>query len=401
MADKPSGLSTVLVKNARLFAPTPPTEGVVDILMVGDRVAALGPGLSIPGFAAEATELDAGGRIAIPGLIDQHAHIAGGGGEGGPLYRTPEMPGADLARAGITTVVGVLGTDGVTRSVQGLLAKARSLWAEHVRAYVYTGAYQVPTRTVTDTPRSDLILIDLVVGVGEVAVSDQRGSHPSVRQLAELSGEARVGGLLGGKAGVLHVHVGDGPGGLEPLERVVASADVPLDTLVPTHLNRSQVLVDQAIRWARAGGWVDFTSGIRPDSQDRLGVSAHDAWQRVRAAGVPMARVSFSSDAQGSAPLFDEAGHLVGVGIGRAASLLEEVLALVDAGVPWPEALAPATTVPAAILHLGAQGRVQPGGPADVAVLDGRRVWHLVSRGQVLVCDGTARRVSPFLNSIR
>lgn len=399
MSDVPPGLSTVLVKHARLFAPAPPPEAVVDILMVGDRVAAIGPELATPAFAADPIELDAEGRITIPGLIDQHVHITGGGGEGGPLYRTPEIPSADLARAGITTVVGVLGTDGVTRSVQGLLAKARSLWSEHLRAYVYTGAYQVPTRTVTDTPRSDLILIDLVVGVGEVAVSDQRGSHPSVRQLAELGGEARVGGLLGGKAGVLHVHVGDGPGGLEPLERLVASADVPLDTLVPTHLNRSQALVDQAICWGREGGWVDFTSGIRPDPHDRLAVSAHDAWQRVRAAGVPMSRVSFSSDAQGSAPLFDASGHLVGVGIGRAGSLLEEVMALVDGGVPWPEALAPATTVPAAVLHLGAVGCVRPGGPADVVVLDGKRVWHLVSRGHVLVRDGTSRGVSPFLTS--
>ncbi|MDA8199610.1 MAG: beta-aspartyl-peptidase [Thermaerobacter sp.] len=400
MSDLPRGLSTVLVKHARLFAPDPPPEAVVDILMVGDRVAAIGLDLTTPAFAADPTELDAEGRIAIPGLIDQHVHIAGGGGEGGPQFRTPEIPGQDLTQAGITTVVGVLGTDGVTRSIQGLLAKARSLWAEHLRVYVYTGAYQVPTRTVTDTLRSDLILIDLVVGVGEVAVSDQRGNHPSVRQLAELSGEARVGGLLGGKAGVLHVHVGDGPGGIDPLERVVASADVPLDTLVPTHLNRNQALVDQAIRWTRAGGWVDFTSGIRPDRHDRLAVSAHEAWQRVRAAGVPMTRVSFSSDAQGSAPLFDSAGHLVGVGVGRADSLIEEVLALVDAGVPWTDALAPVTTVPASILHLGAVGRVQPGGPADVVVLEGKRVWHLVSRGHVLVRDGMSRRLSPFLTSV-
>lgn len=368
--------------------------------MVEDRVAAIGPELATPAFSAHPTELEADGRLAIPGLIDQHVHIAGGGGEGGPVYRTPEIRASDLARAGITTVVGVLGTDGVTRSVQGLLATARRLWSEHLRAYVYTGAYEVPTRTVTDTPRSDLILIDLVVGVGEVAVSDQRGSHPSARQLAELGGEARVGGLLGGKAGVLHVHVGDGPGGLDPLERVVALADVPIDTLVPTHLNRSQRLVDQAIHWARAGGWVDFTSGIRPDRHDRWAVSAHEAWLRARAAGVPMTRVSFSSDAQGSAPVFDAAGHLAGVGIGRAETLLEEVLALVHLGVPWPDALGPATTVPAAILHLGGVGRVQPGGPADVVVLDSEHVWHLVSRGHVLVREGTPRPVSPFLSGV-
>ncbi len=394
-----SGLSAVLIKNARLFRPAPWPSGITDVLLVGGRVAAIGPDLAIPSFAGASAELDAEGRPVIPGLIDQHVHIAGGGGEGGPRYRTPEVDAADLAAAGIATVVGVLGTDGVTRSVQGLLAKARSLRAEHVRAFLYTGAYQVPTRTITDTPRSDLILIDLVVGVGEVAVSDQRGSHPTRRQLAELAGEARVGGLLSGKAGVLHVHVGDGPGGLTPLERVVQSADVPRDTLVPTHLNRTQRLVDQAIGWARAGGWVDFTSGIRPDPHDPGAVSAHDALERAREAGVPLSRISFSSDGQGSAPVFDAAGHLQGVGIGRPGSLLAEVLALVDRGWPWPDALAPATTVPSAILKLGAVGSIQPGGPGDLAVLEGRGVWHMVSRGRVLVREGRPLRSKPFLGT--
>lgn len=400
MANARPGLSAVLIRHARLFQPAPWPAGVTDVLVVGDRVAAIGPDLAIPTFAGASSALDAEGRPVIPGLIDQHVHIAGGGGEGGPQFRTPEIAAADLAAAGITTVVGVLGTDGVTRSVQGLLAKARTLRAEHLRAFLYTGAYQVPTRTITDTPRSDLILIDLVVGVGEVAISDQRGSHPGRGQLAELASEARVGGLLSGKAGVLHIHVGDGPGGLEPLERVVRSADVPLDTLVPTHLNRSQSLVDAAIHWARSGGWVDFTSGIRPDGHDPGAVSAHDALERAREAGVPLARVSFSSDAQGSAPLFDAAGRLQGVGIGRPSSLLAEVLALVHRGWPWADALAPATTVPSAILKLGAVGSIQPGGPADLVVLDDSRVWHMVSQGHVLVREGHSLAASPFLDSV-
>jgi beta-aspartyl-dipeptidase (metallo-type) len=391
------GLSAVIVRRARLYTPDPWPDADADVLMVGDRVAAIGQGLAGPPWAASVREVDAEGRITIPGLVDQHVHIAGGGGEGGPLYRTPEIAGPDLVSAGITTVVGVLGTDGVTRSVQGLVAAARALRAQHLHAYAYTGAYEVPTRTATVNARTDLVMIDEVVGIGEIAVSDQRGSHPGLRGLAELAGEARVGGLLGGKAGVLHLHVGDGPGGLKPLFRLVRQADVPRDTLVPTHLNRSAALLGQALEWVRRGGIADFTSDIRPDPLDPEAVSAHDALMRVREARLPLDRVTMSSDAQGSAPRFNRRGELEGVGIGSAATLLEEVLALVDAGWCWTEALRPATTTPARILKLPNAGRIVPGGQADLVVLDHGRPWCVVSDGQVLMDGGQLIMAAPFV----
>lgn len=393
---EPGGLSTVLLKNARVFAPHPWPTPVVDILVVGTQVAALGSGLVPPAWSEHHRDLDAEGRVTIPGLIDQHVHIAGGGGEGGPVYRTPEVEPSSLVEAGITTVVGVLGTDGVTRSVPGLVAKARSLRAQHLTAYVYTGAYEVPTRTVTANARTDLVMIDEVVGVGEIAVSDQRGSHPSVRDLAGLAGEARVGGLLGGKAGVLHLHVGDGPGRLEPLFQLIQMADVPVDTLVPTHLNRNPGLLGEALEWIRRGGYADFTTGIRPDARDQTAVCAHEAVLAVREAGLPLSRVSFSSDAQGSAPVFDAAGHLQGVGIGSAATLLDEVYALVQAGWDWPAALAPVTTVPAEILKLRGCGRIFAGGPADLVVLEDREVWHVISQGHIMREAGHTTGGSPF-----
>ncbi len=382
-----SGLSAVLVRDADVWAPTP--CGVQDILVVGERVAAVGPHLSLPPWA-EGVVVEGAGAVAVPGFIDQHVHIAGGGGEGGPANRTPEIALSRLTRAGITTVVGVLGTDGSTRHVSGLLAKARQLNAEGVTAWIYTGAYQVPTRTITDNPRTDIILIDRVVGVGEIAVSDQRGTHPTAHELAHLAGEARVGGILGGKAGVVHIHVGAGQHGLAPLFRVVRETEVPPRVLVPTHLNRTPQLLDQALAWARAGGYVDLTTDIRPTSADPDAIPAHRAALALRAAGIPWTRVSFSSDAQGSSPRYDADGHMVGIGIGSPDSLFEEVLALYRHGLSWHEAVAPVTTTPAAILDWPRSGRIAPGGPGDLVLVRDGRIDTVVARGRVMVEGGKA-----------
>lgn len=368
-----------------------------DVLALGERIVAIGPGLRLPEWAAGSPELDLDGRIVIPGLIDQHVHIAGGGGEGGPINRTPEIELSDLTRAGITTVVGVLGTDGATRSVQGLLAKARALAAEGITAYLYTGAYEVPTRTITDNPRTDLVLIDEIIGVGEIAVSDQRGSHPSPHELARLAGEARVGGLLGNKAGVVHCHMGSGPNGLEPLREVLARWDVPSETLVPTHLNRNPTLVRDALVWGKAGGLVDLTSDIRPTSVDPDALSAHEAALRLRDAGVAWERITFSSDAQGSSPVFDQAGHLKAVGIASAETLFEEVRALVASGLSLEHAIRPVTTHVARVLKLPARGRIQVGGPADLVVLDqSLAIDTVVARGRLMVQEGRPVRRGRF-----
>lgn len=87
----------------------------------------------------------------------------------------------------MTTIVGCLGTDGCTRTMSNLLAKAKGLEEEGITTYVYTGSYQVPVRTLTGTIMDDIILLEKVVGTGEIALSDHRSSQPSKRNLPELS----------------------------------------------------------------------------------------------------------------------------------------------------------------------------------------------------------------------
>lgn len=376
----------LLLQGGEVFDPA--SRGQLDILTVGDRIVALGDRLELP-LWADGTVLDARGFFVMPGLIDQHVHIAGGGGEGGPQYRTPEIFLTRLTRAGITTVVGVLGTDGTTRSVQELLAKARALTLEGINAWIYTGAYQVPTRTITDSARNDIILIDRVLGIGEIALSDQRGSHPSDRELARLAGEARVGGLLSGKAGVLHLHVGNGPRQLTTLFDIMKMADVPIQTFVPTHLNRNRSLLDDAVLFAKKGGTIDLTASIEPTEDDPHALSATEAIRFLRAEGVPWNRVSMSSDAQGSAPVFNARGQLVKMGIGGADSLWKAVVhAKRTLNLTWTEVLMPVTETPRSLLKLRDLGRIAPGARADLLLIQDDAIHTVVAGGRVMVREG-------------
>jgi cytosine deaminase len=56
----------LLITNARPMGAEP-----ADILIRDGRIAEIGPDITAPGVAAE----DAGGRIAIPGLVDAHTHV--------------------------------------------------------------------------------------------------------------------------------------------------------------------------------------------------------------------------------------------------------------------------------------------------------------------------------------
>lgn len=373
----------VLIRQGDVYGPE--ERGRLDILTVGRRVVAIGHDLAVPDWA-DGTVIDARGMLVFPGLVDQHVHFAGGGGEGGPQFRTPELSLTEMTRYGLTTVVGLLGTDGTSRSVQSLLAKARALIAEGLNAWIYTGAYQVPTRTITDNPRSDIILIDRILGIGEIAISDHRGSHPSDRELAQLAGEARTGGLLAGKAGVLHVHVGSGARRLEPLFEIIKMADIPLGVLVPTHLNRTKELLADAVRWGLMGGFCDITSSIVPDAHDHHAVAPAEAVETLLAAGVPLHRLSFSTDAGGSAPVFDARGKLLHIGVGMPDSLFQSVVAVKEQlKRTWTEALMLATKTPATILKLTGVGHLEAGSRADLVVSDGHQIFDVIAGGRVMV----------------
>ncbi|MCL6637169.1 MAG: beta-aspartyl-peptidase [Alicyclobacillus sp.] len=388
MQTQPPATPLTLIRQARVYAPEP--LGSKDVLLGAGQILAVADNLSFHGNIPLIREVDARGLLLFPGLIDQHVHMAGGGGEGGFHYRTPEISLSHITTAGVTTLVGVLGTDGVTRSTRELLAKANGLEFEGVTTYIYCGAYQVPTRTITGTPRSDLVLIDKVIGVGEIAISDTRSSHPSEQDLAELASEARVGGLLAGKAGVLHLHVGDDDSKLSLLFDLLKRTELPREMFTPTHLNRNPDLLQDAIRYGQEGGFVDITSGIRPDAHDHISVKPSRAIRQLLDAGVHPSLITMSSDSNGSSPIFDDRGKLVAMGIGSIATLWEETRdTIVAEEVPIELAVAMVTKNVARVLKLHQKGRVRAGLAADLMLTNEQfEIQHVFAKGRQMVADG-------------
>lgn len=358
-----------LIEGAEIFSPS--HLGQQDLLVADGRIAWMGKGLTVP-TNWPLHRVDGRGRYLVPGLVDPLAHITGGGGEGGFAFRTPELAASEALKAGVTTLVAALGTDSLTRTPAQVLGKVREFRAAGVSAFMYTGSYHLPVKTLTGTVESDIILLPEVLGVGEVAISDHRSSVPTHDELARLASEARVAGLLAGKSGVSFFHVGDGKGALAPLRALRDETDIPLRQLYPTHCNRNPWLFAEAIEWGKAGGWVDLTTSSFPDLLEDGERLAADAFLELLAANVPADRITFSSDANASLPRFDGEGRLIEMRCGQIASLWLQCVRATRLGVSLERALAAVTSNPAQALGLGSKGRIGVGQDADLLLVHDR-----------------------------
>jgi len=373
-------IGLIIIRNGDIHSPLP--LGKKDLLLAGGKIVAIADHIEPP-HGLDVTVIDARDRFVVPGLIDLHVHILGGGGEDGPASRVPEIQLSTLVQAGTTTVVGVLGTDGVTRSPEALLAKARALHEEGINAYIYTGSYHLPSMTITGNVERDLALIDQVVGV-KLAISDHRGSQPTTQELARLAAQVRVGAMLGGKRGIVHLHVGSGKRGIGPILDVLDATELPIDLFLPTHMARTPELLTQGIEFVRRGGNIDITA--HPSEEETVAVIA-----RLRDEGVDLSHVTLSSDGNGSMPVFNEKAELVGMKTGSVTTLLKSICSIVSADVmPLSETLALVTVNPATRLGVSNnKGQVVPGADADLVVLDDEfRVDKVISRGRLLVDRG-------------
>lgn len=382
----------IIIRNAQVYQPE--YAGKKDLLILGDQIAALGENLQAEfNGAVSVTEIDGTGMVLTPGFIDSHEHIMGGGGEGGFSTRTPEAVLTDLTMNGITTVVGCIGTDGITRDMAALLAKAHGLEEEGVTTYVYTGSYQVPVHTLTGSVMKDVMLLDKVIGAGEIAISDHRSSQPTFEEFVRIVSDVRVGGMLAGKAGIVNIHLGDSPRLMDLIWRTVRETEIPYTQFLPTHVNRNEALFQSAAEFAKAGGVIDFTGNEDIDYWESIcdEVRVCSGIRRILESGVSENNFTISSDGQGSLPVFNSKGEYQGIGIGKASCLLKEVRECVEReDIPLETALRAVTANPARILKLGKKGRLQPGCDADLCLLteDGLKLHTVIAKGKIMVQEG-------------
>ena len=394
MSDLPSGAARMLLlRNADVFAPD--ALGLQNLLLGGGQILWIGSDLlDLPATLAIET-IDLHGQRLIPGLIDGHVHVTGGGGEAGFRSRVPTVGLSRFTRSGVTTVIGLLGTDDVARGPRELLAATYALRELGLSAYAYTGGYHLPPVTLTGSVRGDLVFIEALLGVGEIAISDHRSSQPTFDELLRLASEVHVAGLMTGKAGILHLHLGDGLRGLELVRQALDQSELPPRVFNPTHVNRRKALFDEALELARRGCSIDITAFPVEDGEDAW--SAADALLRYLDSGAPRERVTISSDAGGCLPCFDAEGHVSHMDVGAPGALLATLNELLARGLSLPQALPAFTSNPARLLRLANKGRIAVGVDADLVALDAAGNAHtVIARGAVHVRDGVIERRGMF-----
>ncbi|MFN2636495.1 MAG: amidohydrolase family protein [Gemmatimonadaceae bacterium] len=365
----------ILIENGEVYSPE--HRGRRDILLANGQIEKIGSidRRKLDALGVEHDVIDASGCVVTPGLIDPHEHLLGGSGEGSLAKQSPMLFVDEIYRAGVTTVVGALGVDTTMKTLAGLLARVKALKEEGLTAFLWTGGYNVPPTTMLGHVREDMMFIEECIGVGEVAISDQRALAPTADELARVVLDAHVGGLLTGKAGLTHFHVGDSDRRLQPLMKLLNDFDIRIEWLFPTHVQRTTELMDEAIAFAIDG---------MPINIDVVEEDAAKWTKYYLEHGGPPERFTISSDADSTTP---------DVFYGQICGLV------VQHNLPLETVLPFVTSNTAEILKLKTKGRLEEGCDADVLVLTegSLDIREVIARGKRLVVDGECRTRATFL----
>ena len=364
-----------LIKNANVYSPR--HVGMKHVLIAHDKIIAIAD--TCPNIDIEHNVIDAQGGALIPGFIDGHTHLTGGGGEAGFATRVPPVPLSKFTSAGITTAVGLLGTDDITRSTESLVAQVYALREEGFSAYCYTGGYHLPPTTLTGSVQRDIVFIEPVIGVGELAISDHRSSQPTLNELLKIASQAHVARLMTGKAGMLHLHLGDGKSGLSMIREALEHAEIPPRTYNPTHINRQTFLFEEACDLAKKGCWIDVTAF----ESDGVGYEPADALLRYMGQDLPQDKLTISSDGGGCLPYFNSDGSLKKMDFACSQSMTNVFYELLDNGENIAAILPFFTLNVAQLMNFHKKGRIQVGCDADIVILDKtNRIEHVMAMGQ-------------------
>lgn len=372
----------ILIKQADIYGPE--SMGIQDVLLCAGKIEAIGKDLS-PVCGCQV--IDASGMKLIPGIIDRHVHVTGGGGEGSFHTRAPEVRLSSLIQGGVTTVLGLLGTDGITRSVENLVAKVKALKEEGISAYAVSGSYGYPPVTITGDLQKDIAFIDEVIGV-KLAISDHRAPNISTEELIRLASDVRTAGMLSGKAGIVVLHMGDDIRGLEPVFEALERTSIPIKTFQPTHISRTDKLLKDGLKFAKMGGTIDITCG--ESKRDKVAALLKEAKNQ----GVPMENLTFSSDGQGSWSKYDENGKLLKIGVSSVDTIIKDLAYLVnEAGFALEEVIPFGTSNVARALEIeGLKGHIREGADADILLVDDSlNLDTVIAGGKVMMRGGEIR----------
>lgn len=364
-----------LIENGEVFAPEP--LGKLPVLLSGPSVLRVGciDGNKLAEAGLDVDVVDAEGCYVVPGFIDPHEHLLGGSGESGFSTQTPEIATSEIATAGITTVVGCLGVDTTMKTLAGLLAKVKALKEEGLNAYMWSGGYNIPPTTITNSIGNDIMFIEEVIGAGEIAISDERSAAPTAQELARIAHDVYTSGMLSKKAGRVHFHVGSQPGRLKPLRDMLEQHDIKPEWLYPTHINRSNALMLEAIQLAKNGSFVDIDT-VDEDLVEKVKFYFDN--------GAPPEKLTVSSDSSITSPqnLFRQVRQCV-----------------VEAKLPLEQILPLVTSNTAAALKLDIKGRIAEGKAADVLVIskEAFELVEVIGLGRRLVKDGKVTFKENFL----
>jgi beta-aspartyl-dipeptidase (metallo-type) len=367
-----------LIKNANVY--TPESIGVKDILLAGEIIVAIENSIPVSDLYTQVIDLK--GKILTPGLIDQHVHITGAGGKHGFGSMTPEIMLSEFISCGTTTVVGLLGTDGSARSIKTLYAKVKALETEGITAYMFTSYFGLDAVTFTESIQDDMIFIDKVLGC-KIAISDERSSYPQDLDLLRHLKQVRVGGMIAGKKGILHVHLGGLNSKMDVLIRLVKEYEFPIEHISPTHVGRTLPLFEQAIEFAKMGGMIDITSG---------GTKYTDPYKSVLYAlekGVSIDLITFSSDGNAGLGITDANGKTIGFKKAPIYHNLSQVILLIKEGkLSITDAFKVITVNPAKNLSLKSKGHIKVGFDADFCAFNAElELTDVFARGKQMMRD--------------
>lgn len=350
-----------IIQNVHIYAPS--DLGVYDILF-DQRILMIDHHIHL----SNCEVIDGSGLKLVPGFIDGHVHITGGGGENGFSSKTPEIMLSKLTQAGITTVLGVLGTDGISRNVENLLSKAKGLKEEGMNCYITSGSYQYPPVTITGDFKKDMMFIDEVVGC-KLALSDHRASHLTFDEFKALASNVRVSILLSKKPGIMVLHMGDEESALSYVFETLKQTDLPITMFRPTHVTRNEKLLQESFELLKIGGSVDMTA-------DELHSPTH-AIIKAKELGIPTNKITISSDGQGSFTTYDDEGKAIKIGVSKVDTLYQEFLYMLEKGFSYEESLSYFTSHVAKGLYLNT-GEIVVNKDADFLLLDANNVIRSV-----------------------